>query len=143
MQQVAERGGEQDRAHEAAQPGDHGAGGHHRAGGEDLLRCSVRSSGSRSVGSLAATRGGRADPAEQSHRDRAEQQRDPGAEDQPDHVADLGGADRQLSLDAERVPVARRSPSASTLWTPSLRVCASSSTVARPPRADVDRRRAR
>ena len=44
-------------------------------------------------------------PAHQAYDDRSEQQRDPGAEDQPDHLAHLGRAHRQLGGGTERSSV--------------------------------------
>src|SRR5688500_15155698 len=42
------------------------------------------------------------DPPDQPHRDGQEEQPDPDPQDQPDHLADLGGADRQRGGGAER-----------------------------------------
>ena len=52
-------------------------------------------------GRPCGSRGG-AHATDEADGDRAEQQRDPGAEDQPDHGADLGGADRDGDGGAER-----------------------------------------
>ena len=57
------------------------------------------------VVAVVARGAGAADPADQPQHDREEQQADRSAHDQPDHLAHLGRADRQLDAGAERVPV--------------------------------------
>ena len=76
VQRAAEGGGEQRRPDEPAEPRHDGAGGHHRAGGEDLLVVGRRSRLASPPGLARAARVAAPHPADQADGDRAEQQGD-------------------------------------------------------------------
>ena len=74
-------------AHEPAHPRDHRAGGHHGAGGRG---CPWSRGWCRWAAPGRSCPWPSADPPDQAYGDRAEQQRDPGAEDHPDHAGSPG-----------------------------------------------------
>ena len=112
---LAEGRGEQRAAHEAAEPGHHGAGGHQRRWRRGCWRRRRSSPRCRAAGPRGAAqrrapgRAGRvlarqpravgglaaADPAEQPDHDGHEQQHAADGHDHPDHGADLAGADAE------------------------------------------------
>ena len=117
----AERGDQQRRAHEPAQPRDHRAGGHHRAGGEDrrrsrglAVRCRDRLGHvPRASPSGPGGRGGR------RSRRTAAPRRCRGSARSPGSPGPSGSAARRTSRAGCR---RRRSPAAATLCTPSRSV---------------------